>query len=240
MEGSGSDLTAAQRIRQQTREATRRVLMEAGLAETLSRGGLDAPSIDAICARAGYTRGAFYVHFRDRDHFEAEVFEWVLNDILGMLWRGAFEGAEDIHEVVGRFSAAMTARIWPDLDDNIRAGYLSVLRAAMSGPEAKERHARLMKEVVGRLAESVRDGQSKGTLRKDLDPDQAGMIVLLLAIAMIMWDDIAIEMDVNAIGTTVVHLLETPPRPTSDLSGRKGLGPQLPSDPPGTTSAPPR
>ena len=52
----------AQAAKQETREA----LLQAAMAEFAEKG-LDLPSLDAICARAGFTRGAFYVHFRDRE-----------------------------------------------------------------------------------------------------------------------------------------------------------------------------
>src|SRR5262252_1452795 len=49
-------------------QRTREALIQAGI-ELFAEKGLDAPSLDEICDRAGYTRGAFYVHFADRDEF---------------------------------------------------------------------------------------------------------------------------------------------------------------------------
>ena len=68
------------------RKSTRQALL-AGRAAELIEHGLDAPSLDAICARAGFTRGAFYVHFKDRDDFLVAVTDWALSGIVdGWSW----------------------------------------------------------------------------------------------------------------------------------------------------------
>src|SRR5882672_9036667 len=56
------------RSRDDAKRETREALIAAGVS-IFTEQGLDTPSLDAICARAGYTRGAFYVHFKDRDEF---------------------------------------------------------------------------------------------------------------------------------------------------------------------------
>src|SRR4051812_40727719 len=66
----------APRTREETKQRTREALVEAGIA-LFAEQGLDGPSLDAICERAGFTRGAFYVHFRDRDELLQAVMERV-------------------------------------------------------------------------------------------------------------------------------------------------------------------
>ena len=44
--------------REETKQATRDALISAGMA-LFAEQGLDGPSLDAICDRAGFTRGAF-------------------------------------------------------------------------------------------------------------------------------------------------------------------------------------
>lgn len=48
------------------REATRARLVEAAIAEFAERG-IDATSIEHLCDRAGFTRGAFYSNFSTKD-----------------------------------------------------------------------------------------------------------------------------------------------------------------------------
>src|SRR5262245_31791802 len=81
---------------------TREALILAGIAE-LAEKGLDEPSLDAICARAGFTRGAFYVHFEDRDDFIAAVMERVLGGLLdAIIATGSRE--HDLAQTVTRFT----------------------------------------------------------------------------------------------------------------------------------------
>src|SRR5687767_6811049 len=53
-------------LREKSKSQTRQAIVEAAVA-CFSEAGLDSPSLDSICARAGCTRGAFYVHFKNRD-----------------------------------------------------------------------------------------------------------------------------------------------------------------------------
>src|SRR5262249_58194994 len=93
---------AQRRSRAESKEATKQSLLYAGLIELVEHG-LDAPSLDAICARAGYTRGAFYVHFKDREDFFVAVMDWALTGILlGVV--GADGAGTDLRSAVGPFS----------------------------------------------------------------------------------------------------------------------------------------
>lgn len=71
-----ADRRPASVSRDQTKQETRDALVSAALA-LFAEEGLDAPSLDAICDRAGFTRGAFYVHFADRDELLVAVMEKV-------------------------------------------------------------------------------------------------------------------------------------------------------------------
>jgi len=73
---SSADRRSASVSRDQTKQETRDALVSAALA-LFAEEGLDAPSLDAICDRAGFTRGAFYVHFADRDELLVAVMEKV-------------------------------------------------------------------------------------------------------------------------------------------------------------------
>ena len=94
------------RSRAESKEFTRQALLKAGLLELIEHG-LDTPSLDAICARAGYTRGAFYVHFKDRDDFLVAVTDWALSSIARRAGRGR-ERETDLESAIGRFVALLT------------------------------------------------------------------------------------------------------------------------------------
>lgn len=54
------------------REATRQRLLDAA-AEVFAETGLDAASVEAVCDRAGFTRGAFYSNFESKDALMLEL-----------------------------------------------------------------------------------------------------------------------------------------------------------------------
>ena len=101
-------MAEAARARELSKQETREALLRAAMAE-FAQHGLDAPSLDAICARAGFTRGAFYVHFRDREDLVAAVMERVLGAFLdAVVARG--EDERGLAATVERFAAAVSAQ----------------------------------------------------------------------------------------------------------------------------------
>ncbi len=199
--------TAAERIRAQAKEATRRALLEAGLAETIDRGG-EIPTIETLCARAGYTRGAFYVYFKDREHFINEMFHWLLTDVMHTIFLTATEDAVDVQDVIVRFNDALVRGEWPDLHNNIRAVYLAILRELKPGSSVLEKHAELMQDIADHLERLIRSGQKAGRIRKDAKAREVAVLFQLTAVGAIMWDRVGIAMDGNAIGASLVKLLD--------------------------------
>lgn len=64
------------RVGTRSRENTRARLMDAAF-EVFAEVGLDAASVEAICERAGFTRGAFYSNFDSKD----ELFLDLVSDV---------------------------------------------------------------------------------------------------------------------------------------------------------------
>lgn len=64
------------------RERTRQRLLDAA-AEVFSEVGLDAASVEAVCDRAGFTRGAFYSNFSSKDELFLELAQRVADEKLG-------------------------------------------------------------------------------------------------------------------------------------------------------------
>src|SRR5258708_36557590 len=79
-------------LRELAKLRTRDAIVDAAL-EVFSAEGLDTPSLDAICARAGCTRGAFYVHFKDRDDLVAAAMERRRRSVLAWLLNSPSEAA---------------------------------------------------------------------------------------------------------------------------------------------------
>lgn len=72
---SSPDRAGKRRLsRQESKELTRARLLEAATAVFAERGFGDT-SVEAICDRAGYTRGAFYSNFSDKDEVVLALLE---------------------------------------------------------------------------------------------------------------------------------------------------------------------
>ena len=148
-----------------------------------ARHGLDAPSLDAISARAGYTRGAFYVHFRDREDLIVAVMERVLGDFLDAVIATG-DQRHDLEETMARFVRTLgglrsgRARRAP-------GGELPVYRlldACARSKRVRGRLASLLREAIERVAKAAEEGQAARSVRADVDADQ--LATLLVAAAL--------------------------------------------------------
>ena len=84
------------------REATRHKLLDAA-AQVFAEEGLDAASVEAICERAGFTRGAFYSNFDTKD----ELF-------LELAGRVARERVDSVRERVSRLESGGLTEVATD------------------------------------------------------------------------------------------------------------------------------
>ena len=81
------------------RDVTRQRLLDAA-AEVFAEEGLDAASVEAICERAGFTRGAFYSNFETKEELFLELaatgaFAEAPTDALWIIQRALDSSAED-------------------------------------------------------------------------------------------------------------------------------------------------
>ena len=94
--------------RAEAKQQTREALILAGM-ELFRQQGLDAPSLDAICEAAGKTRGAFYVHFEDREAFQVAVMERIISAYVAIIVQTA-DPAGDLERTVENFANAVIAQ----------------------------------------------------------------------------------------------------------------------------------
>jgi TetR/AcrR family transcriptional repressor of nem operon len=174
---------AARPSRADAMQKTREALVQAGM-ELFAAHGLDAPSLDAICERAGYTRGAFYVHFEDRDDLLVAVMDRVGAAYLDAVLPAALEGVATVslEEIVQRFLISVQRGIYPLLGrpDGVRPHQL--VDACVRNPTIRARYVGLVKTSVERLAAAVGDGQARALLRPDVDAERIATLLLALII----------------------------------------------------------
>lgn len=190
------------RSRAAAKEASRAALITAAI-ELFALKGLDV-SLDEVCARAGYTRGAFYVHFKDRDDLIGAVMEKVGRGSLAELL-GAGE-AEDLGTIVRRFAEGLERGTHPISKGGGVRPY-QLLDACARSPAIRERYVALVAESRGRLAEVLKSHQEGGAVRGDVDPRAVATLLEAMVIGLEIMHDVEAPVDLNASAATLLMLL---------------------------------
>ena len=191
------------KTREEAKRETREALIKAGI-ETFAVEGVDLPSLDAICARAGFTRGAFYVHFKDRDDFLLSVIDKVLSEFINSVIATG-EYGEDLRKTVDLFiSAAENGRL-PMVFGEIN--FRVLLEAGSRNPAIRDRFAALLQDAIKRMTASIREAQAAGTVRGDLNASDVGMLLVATAVGLVVLTETDVTLDVRAMRETVFRLL---------------------------------
>ncbi len=190
------------KTRAEVKLETREALVSAALA-LFAKHGLDTPSLDDICARAGFTRGAFYVHFEDRDDLVTAVMQRVgrvfLDGLLGS------EG-DDLAAIAVRFVSALESGAYPlTRKGGIRPYQL--LDACARSPAIRAQYVSLVNETIHRLANASRRAQKKKQLRADLSPDAIGLLLVTSVIGVQTLLDLDVPVDIPKSAAALLTLL---------------------------------
>jgi TetR/AcrR family transcriptional regulator, transcriptional repressor for nem operon len=192
----------SERGRDAAKQETREALIRAGV-ELFSKQGLDAPSLDAICARAGFTRGAFYVHFADREELIVAVMESATASFLDAIL--AARGADlDLHQIIAAFAAAVAGGTFPAFGTVPLHRFLA---ACARSPTLRKRYVRLIEQTRARVAEAVRAGQDAGTIRRDVSAEHAAGLLIAIALGVGTLTELRVPFEAAEHAPAVVRLL---------------------------------
>jgi TetR/AcrR family transcriptional repressor of nem operon len=171
------------KARELAKQETREALIRAGMA-LFTEKGVDLPSLDAICARAGFTRGAFYVHFKDRDDFFAAVADQALRDFVNwVISTGEAQGG--LGGVVDRFLTALD-KGRRSLGDPHKLLLQIAARGMQRESENNAPYQTLIRGAIERMAAVAGEGQRQGAIKRDLDPEQLGLLLVASAVGFIV------------------------------------------------------
>jgi AcrR family transcriptional regulator len=204
------------------KQQTRAALVNAAL-ELFAEQGLDVPSLDAICDRAGYTRGAFYVHFKTREDILVAVMDQVGESFLASVFsqmpelasgeRGAGAGAprgRRLHQAVGRFVDAVTSGAYPLMATDGKGPLVrphQLLDACARSSIVRERYRSLVQLSVGAVAGLVKHDQDDGAVRDDVDPETVATMALALIIGAQTMSDLGLTLDPAHLASAVERML---------------------------------
>jgi AcrR family transcriptional regulator len=195
--------------RDEIKQRTRAALVDAGVA-LVAEEGLDAPSLDAICERAGFTRGAFYVHFRDRDEFLQAVMERVGAQFLDAVLADADDGdakpGTALTGMIARFVRAVVAGDYPLMrEGGVKPHQL--LDACARSEAIRAQYVALAEESVARMARIVRSDQKAGTLRDDVDERAIATLLLAACIGAQTMNELRMNVDLAGTSAAMLRML---------------------------------
>lgn len=204
---TASYVNAMKPSRTEAMAETREKLLAAG-AELFAKEGLDGPSLDQICERAGFTRGAFYVHFEDRDDFMVAVMEReglpFLDTILG--GPGDAEHPPTFEAVVGRFLASVVSGAYP-LTRKGGPKPHQLLDACARSKKIRARYVALVADSIARLAQVIEASQDEGTLRGDVKAHDVATILLAAIIGGQTMLELDAPIDMARTGAAMMKML---------------------------------
>ena len=183
-------------------DKTRRALLGAAM-ELFAEQGLTGPSLDAICAHAGFTRGAFYVHFENRDALIVAVVEEVMGGFIDALVAGGEAGA-DLATIVQTFTLAVQTGGFP-IPGRVRPH--QVLEASRRSPSLHAKYLELLARARERLVATIERDQRAGRVRTDLDPTALAQLLLAVVLGVEVATELEVPYDAVAVGRDVVKML---------------------------------
>jgi TetR/AcrR family transcriptional regulator, transcriptional repressor for nem operon len=187
------------RPRAETMLETRAALLAAAV-EEFGVSGLDA-SLDGICTRANLTRGAFYVHFADRDALILAVMEHVLGGFVALL-TGLSPAVGGTARALDLFTAAANARS-PAVHGGRALRFHHLMEACQRSKPLGARYRAIVAQARDRIAEGITMDQTAGQTRNDTDATALADLLAVLALGVVATLELGVPIDLTRIGDTM-------------------------------------
>ena len=211
---------AADREPTQRRERTRQRLMDAAAVE-FAASGLDGTSVEAICERAGYTRGAFYSNFETKDELFLQLAGRVAREQVEAVERRVRELAAGGASVVSRLTPIEIVQRVLEVSGDAHATILlmgEIRVRALRNPEIAAAYFSLAEELVKNVARLIHELRvAHGLTFRASDAEAARLLISFYEsasanAAMAGLDDAAIAARVGDEIAGLVLLLAEAPR----------------------------
>lgn len=186
------------------KRATRDALIDAAIAELYAHGPRGA-SLDAICARAGRTRGAFYVHFADREGLLVAAMDRLLGDLMRSITATGEPGTTDLAGAIGRFTAAAAGRA-PAVHADRELRFHHVLEACRDSRAIGDRYRGIVAAAIGWVTQAVATEQRAGALA-GVDASAIGQALVAFAFGIVALLELGVPIDPVRLGTALAAAL---------------------------------
>src|ERR1700733_11726252 len=156
-------------------ERTRERLLQAGFREVY-RHGFQSAGIDKILAATNVTKGALYHHFENKEALGYAVVEEKIAKLTRDRWLlPMLNEGQAIDILIG------VVRRIPARPQDVRAGCPLLLLSQEMSPldeQFRKRLERIFLDWQEGVAMLLRKGRSQGTVRRDLNPDEAASFLI--------------------------------------------------------------
>jgi TetR/AcrR family transcriptional repressor of nem operon len=186
--------------RQEAKQKSRVALLAAGM-ELFAEQGLDGPSLDVICKKAGYTRGAFYGHFKDREDFMVAVMEAVGRPLVDTLAKT--EGDEGLAVTTQRFMQAYLDGTYP-LSPAGRFKPHQLLDASARYERIRLMYLDLMNQAIALLEKAAINDQKHGRLQEGVDTHALASVLVTLAIGYQSVGELGGDLEVASVAQLIL------------------------------------
>ena len=162
-----------------SRENTRARLLDAA-AEVFAEVGLDAASVEAVCERAGFTRGAFYSNFDSKDELFLELAARVTSDRVNAV-KDRVKAWESSPDVSASIDPLQLVEQVLDLGGDDRLGILlmsEIRNHALRDPALAAAYLKQDEEMVRSVTQIITDIVRTGMLNLRISPERAARMML--------------------------------------------------------------
>ncbi len=158
-------------------ERTRELLLQAAFREVY-RSGFQSAGIDTILAATNVTKGALYYHFESKEALGYAIVEEIIAKTVRDRWlRPMLSSGQPIDILIG------IVRRTPVRPEEVRSGCPLLNLAQEMSPldeQFRKRLERIFQAWQEGVATLLRKGQSQGTVRRDLNPDEAASFLIAM------------------------------------------------------------
>jgi len=189
-------------VREAAKQETREALLDAGLA-LFAKEGLDAPSLDAICAHAGLTRGAFYVHFQAREDFIVAVMQKATHGFLDAVLLGT-EGGFDLERAIAAFAAMSSPARFVSFGQIPPHQFFA---ACARSRELRKYYVGFLEEARSRIIKAIRAGQAARRMRADVDPAATASLLVAIVLGVETMGELHFPIDLAGGAAALLTLL---------------------------------
>jgi AcrR family transcriptional regulator len=170
------------RTQAERREETREQILAAA-AGVFARNGFHGTSLDAVAEEAGFSRGAVYYNFADKEELFLELLDRRCAERAQDLRAVFAETDEDDVEATSRQAQVAAAHALEAMtgDPEWRALYLEFLAHAARDRAFRRRFSRRTGEMRGALEEVVVDRTRTVADALDMEPEQLAVVIDALA-----------------------------------------------------------